>query len=92
MVCVRFVAMTASLLVMAACTSTGPRVAAATGIRDASAMKPACISQTASRIPRDTGNCDGFGRSYSRDDIDHTGATTAGGALRLLDPGLTIGP
>jgi hypothetical protein len=30
------------------------------------------------------------GRSYSHDDLERTGATTAGGALRLLDPSVTV--
>jgi len=92
MVYQRFATMTGLLLVLAACTGTGPHAATASANRDASVAKTACVTQTASRIPRDPGDCDGFGRSYSREDIDRTGATTAGGALRLLDPGLTIGP
>jgi hypothetical protein len=92
MVYLRFAAMTVSLLVMAACTNTGPHAATASVNRNASVAKTTCVTQTASRIPRDPSDCDGFGRSYSREDIERTGATTAGAALRLMDPGLTIGP
>ena len=92
MVYLRFTALSASLLMMAACASTGPHAATAPGSRNASVASTTCVTQSASRIPRDPGNCDGFGRSYSRADIDRTGSTTAGGALRLLDPALTIGP
>jgi hypothetical protein len=51
----------------------------------------ACLTSTGSRIPAgaDT-NCTAMGRSYSRRDIDMTGQTSAAGALRDLDPGLTI--
>jgi hypothetical protein len=92
MVHLRSAAIAASLLVLAACTGTGPHATTASGNPNVSVAKTSCVTQTASRIPRDPGTCDGFGRSYSRDDIDRTGSTTAGGALRLLDPGLTIGP
>ena len=30
------------------------------------------------------------GRSYSKEDVDRTGKTTASGALRLMDPSVTI--
>jgi hypothetical protein len=53
------------------------------------AVEP-CLS-TGSRIPgRPDANCIAPGRSYSRTDIDQTGQTSAGGALRDLDPALTI--
>jgi len=52
----------------------------------------ACLTSTGSHIPAgaDTQHCTAWGRSYSRTDIDQTGKTTAGGALRDLDPALTI--
>jgi hypothetical protein len=50
-----------------------------------------CLTSTGSRIPAGTTtHCTAWGRSYSRTDIDQTGKTTAGGALRDLDPDLTI--
>jgi hypothetical protein len=51
-----------------------------------------CLTSTGSRIPAGAGtqNCTAWGRSYSRTDIDQTGQTTAAGALRDLDPGLTV--
>lgn len=50
-----------------------------------------CLTSTGSRIPPgpDT-RCMAFGRSYSQTDIDQTGQTTAAGALRYLDPSVTI--
>ena len=50
----------------------------------------ACLRDTGSRIPPRPHECSGFGRSYSKEDIDRTGATTLGGALRLLDLAVTI--
>jgi hypothetical protein len=48
-----------------------------------------CTHETGSRLPPKKDGCAGVGRSYSKDEISSTGATTAGGALRLLDPSIT---
>ena len=40
--------------------------------------------------PGPDSNCTAWGRSYSQTDIDQTGKTSAAGALRNLDPSLTI--
>lgn len=50
---------------------------------------PGCVASTGSRIA-DPQGCAGEGRSYSQEDIARTGQTTAGGALALLDPALTV--
>jgi len=47
-----------------------------------------CTSETGSRLPPKKDGCAGVGRSYSKDDIDRTGAVTAGGAMRLMDPSI----
>jgi hypothetical protein len=48
-----------------------------------------CLTSTGSRIPARPGEClNEPGHSFGHDDIDRTGATTAGGALRLMDPTL----
>jgi len=44
---------------------------------------------TGSRIPSSE-PCAAFGHAYSDKDIQTTGATTAGDALRLLDPTITV--
>jgi len=50
-----------------------------------------CLTSTGSRIPPGPdSNCTAWGRSYSQTDIDQTGKTSAAGALRNLDPSLTI--
>jgi len=47
----------------------------------------ACVTGT--RIPS-TEPCASAGRVYSDKDIQTTGATTTGDALRLLDPSITV--
>ena len=49
------------------------------------ANDPTCLTDTGSRIPRGPGQCRGIGRSYSSDDIQRTGVTSAAEALSLLD-------
>jgi len=53
-------------------------------------VSQACVTPTGSRIPVKRKECAQPGRSYGRDDISITGATTAAEALRLLDPSITI--
>jgi hypothetical protein len=54
------------------------------------AKDPACLARTGSRIPVNGRSCSAIGRSYTIDDIRRTGATTVGGALRLMDPSITV--
>jgi hypothetical protein len=49
-----------------------------------------CLTSTGSRIAPGPDGCTAWGRSYSQTDLDQTGKTTVGGALRNLDPSLTI--
>jgi hypothetical protein len=56
----------------------------------APARTPGCVPDTATRIPVKEHDCAGFGRTYTREDIERTGATYAGQALRLLDPALQV--
>lgn len=45
-----------------------------------------CVRETGSRIPREDGECNGQpGTSYSREDLDRTGAGSIGEALQRLD-------
>jgi hypothetical protein len=49
-----------------------------------------CVGQTATLIPlKDSRSCAGFGSTYTRDDLDRTGETTLGPALRMLDPSIS---
>ena len=74
-------------LALAACASTPPAKAPAVA---AATAPTGCVPQTASRIPVSSSECAGFGRTYTQDDIQRTGAVDPGQALRLLDPALTI--
>jgi hypothetical protein len=80
-------ALGALALILAACTTAPVTPDKAT----AKARPPAgCVGQTATRIPvKDDKTCAGFGATYTRDDIDKTGQTTLGPALRMLDPSIS---
>jgi hypothetical protein len=80
----------ASLLILTACAATNPGARPDAGASAAVAQDRECLSQTASRIPSKNPDCSEVGRSYSSDDIDRTGAATAGEALRLMDPSITV--
>lgn len=57
----------------------------------ASRNDPRCLTQTGSRIQassRGKPACAGYGRSYDRKDLERTGETDVGQALRQLDPRL----
>jgi hypothetical protein len=50
-----------------------------------------CMHDTGTRIKLAPDECSASaGRSYTKEDVDRTGKTTAGGALRLMDPSITI--
>ena len=75
----------ALLLCACATAPVSPDKAAA-----ANAKPPAgCVAQTATRIPVKDDQCVGFGSTYTKDDIDHTGQTTVGSALTMMDPSIT---
>lgn len=75
-------------LLLAACATTPttpPKTAAA------ATLPPECVGQTATRLPVKDGTCAGFGNTYSKQDIDNTGQTTADKALALMDPSVRAG-
>jgi hypothetical protein len=77
----------AAALALGACAS----ISGNTRMTPVAAAQPAgCVSQTGSAIPAPPGKCAGFGNTYTREDIEHTGQTTAGGALRMLDPTVAV--
>jgi hypothetical protein len=80
----------ATLLILTACAATTANVKPKAEASGPVAQNPACLSQTGTRIPGDNTTCSAIGRSYSSDDINRTGSTTAGEALRLLDPSITV--
>ena len=60
---------------------------------DKGVSKTNCITQTGSRLKsKDKNGCNGLpGRSYTKADLDMTGATTLAEALQRLDPTVQIG-
>jgi hypothetical protein len=74
----------AALFVLCGCAASG-------AVHDtAHAAASPCLKDTGSHLPPSAATCIP-GRSYSKSDIDATGATTVAGALRLMDPSITIG-
>jgi hypothetical protein len=76
-----------SALVAAGCATQPPADQAKLASASAKAdEKPFCLKDTGSRIKPKEGECRGPGTSYSKDDIDQTGAFDTAEALRRLDP------
>ena len=75
-------------LLLAACATTPSSTPNKTA---AAQMPPGCVGQTATRIPVKEGTCAGFGNTYTKQDIDNTGQTTADKALALMDPSVRSG-
>jgi len=69
------------------CASTTPN-AKAKPATAAVVKDPTCLTETGSRIPG--AKCRGYGRSYSNEDIERTGQTSAADALALVDPSITV--
>ena len=69
------------------CATTTPN-ATAKPATAAVVKDPTCLTETGSRISGS--KCRGYGRSYSNEDIERTGQTSAGDALSLLDPSITV--
>lgn len=52
---------------------------------------PNCLTQTGSYVKAAKGECiSAPGRSYTREDMERTGATNVGDTLNKLDPSLTV--
>jgi hypothetical protein len=79
----------ATILIFTACAGNPAGVKPNTAGSGPVAQNSACLTQTGSRIATNDIACE-FGRSYSSEDISRTGSTTADGALRLLDPSITV--
>jgi hypothetical protein len=67
------------------CATTSQKPATSAALKD-----PNCLTETGSRISVGQSSCRGFGRSYSTEDIQRTGSTSAGDALALMDPSITV--
>jgi hypothetical protein len=86
----RIITAIAATLILASCAATTAGVKPDAAAAGPTARNPACLSDTGTRIPDNGTNCSAVGRSYSSNDINSTGATTADEALRLLDPAITV--
>ncbi len=73
-----------AIIALSGCASTNESSAKTAG------GSPPCLTSTGSRVPDPQTHCTGYGRSYSQADFDRTGKDTTAGALRQLDPSLTI--
>jgi Mrp family chromosome partitioning ATPase len=79
----------ATLLILAACAANSdvkPSVAASAAV----VRRADCLTQTGSRITGTGVNCTAFGRSYSGDAIDRTGARTLAEALAQMDSSVAV--
>jgi hypothetical protein len=86
----RIVGVVVAGLVLFGCAATPQSPNSKPAASTAAIKDPNCLTQTGSNIPSGKSNCRGYGRSYSSDDIERTGQTSAGDALALLDPSITV--
>jgi hypothetical protein len=85
----RVISTVVSIAALCGCAGSGTALKAEGPPASVSQNSSTCPRDTGSRIPASSADCSGFGRTYSSDDINRTGSTTAAGALRLLDPSIT---
>jgi hypothetical protein len=75
---------------LAACTTPSATREPPKSAALAPAPTPGCVADTATRLPVKEGDCAGFGRTYTQQDIQRTGQPDTAQALRLLNPSLTV--
>jgi hypothetical protein len=84
----RFLSAAAAALMLFGCAATPPnpnsKASASAALNDRT-----CLTDTGSQIASKS-SCRGYGRSYSSEDMDRTGKTTAADALGQLDPSITV--
>jgi len=76
-----------ALLALTACASTPPEPPRKSL---AAANPPVSCVATPTGLLAPPKDCAGFGHTWTRDNIERTGAPTTADALRLLDPTLTV--
>jgi uncharacterized lipoprotein YajG len=84
----RFLSAAAAGLMLFGCAAT-PQNPNSNPAASAALKDRTCLTDTGSQIVSKS-SCRGYGRSYTSDDIDKTGRTTAAGALAELDPSITV--
>jgi hypothetical protein len=77
-------------LVLFGCAATPQNLNSKPAASAAAAKDTNCLTETGSRITAGRSNCRSFGRSFTNEDIERIGATSAGDALALLDPSITV--
>jgi hypothetical protein len=77
------------LLALAGCATT-PSTPPTAKASAAATAPPGCVGTTATRLPVNPGSCAGPGHTLTQDQLVTTGATDTAGALRLVDPTMTI--
>ena len=77
-------------LMLAACATAPPELATKLAARATAPPAAGCVPDTATRIPVKADECAGFGPSFSQAELLRTGARDTAGALRVLDPALSI--
>jgi hypothetical protein len=88
---IRVISAIASILILAACASTAPKLKPTAAGVGAAARNPACLDKTAgSKIAANGASCSTIVLSISSDDVNRNGATTAGEAIRFNVPFATI--
>ena len=86
----RFAISMTGATVLGACTApvaVGPPAANTMGPQPPTSH---CLVQTGTRIDNPATGCVANVRSYTGNDVAQTGAVTAGRALQLLDPAVTV--
>jgi hypothetical protein len=78
------------LALLSACAATAPPKPVDKPAATTFVPPPGCVGSTATRIPTSPNECAGFGSTYTQQDIERTGQPLVGGALRMLDPSLTV--
>lgn len=91
---IRILAITLLLTALAGCANAPQTRASNTGPQPMAGDRYALYCappQTASRIPADPRHCSADNvRTYTGDQLEQTGATQVGDALRYLDPTITV--
>ena len=80
-----------AITLLAGCATTSVNSKSVDAQSAVRASNQHCGPEAASRVPANGSNCQGAGRSYSGEDIDRTGKTSAADALALLNPSISVG-
>jgi hypothetical protein len=77
-------------LALCGCAATPQNVNSASPSSAVMAKDTYCLTATGSRVKVAQPNCEGYGRTYTGEDIQRTGSPLTGDALALMDPSITV--